>query len=284
MRQEISGPGVYDDMPDEVYHGDPTPEGSLSNSGAKHLIPPSTPAHFKHWRERGDKPKREFDFGHAAHSLVLGRGLQVHVVKADNWKKRAAQDERDAAYERGEAPLLEREWDAVQDMAQALREHPEAAALLDPARGKPEQSLFWRHDRTGVMLRCRLDLMPHAVPAGRRYILADYKTTTDASTDAFMRSAAEFGYHRQRAFYCAAVKALGIHPEPEFLFVAQERKPPYLVNVVQLDDEAERLGRIEMEQAVNIYARCVESGRWPGYSGVQLGTLPRWFTYGKDIA
>jgi hypothetical protein len=286
LGDEISAPGVYD-LPDDVYHADPAPTldgGSLSSSGAKKLLPPKTPAHFAWWRQHGQAPKAAFDFGHAAHAEVLGRGLPIDVLPWRDWRTKAAQTARAESYAAGRVPLLEDDHAVVVEMAAALREHPLASALLAPERGKAEQSLFWRHDRTGVWLRARLDHLPHPVAPGRRYVVADYKTADDASDDAFSRTAASYGYHLQQAFYVAGVRAVGVHPDPRFLFVVQEKAAPYLVNVVQLDDEAATLGRRRFDQAVNLFARCTRDGVWPGYGdGVSLVTLPRWVTLGEDL-
>ncbi|MBO0827768.1 MAG: hypothetical protein J2P24_08300 [Streptosporangiales bacterium] len=46
----ITEPGVYN-LPAAVYHADPVPGGSLSQSGAKKLLPPSCPALYRYWAD-----------------------------------------------------------------------------------------------------------------------------------------------------------------------------------------------------------------------------------------
>jgi hypothetical protein len=73
------------------------------------------------------------------------------------------------------------------------------------------------------------------------------------------------------------VRALGLDEDPAFLFVFQEKTPPYLVTVVQLDDEAEAAGRARNELAMEIWRDCTQAGVWPGYSqDIELITLPPW--------
>ena len=147
--QVITRPGVYD-LSEHAYHADPVPEGSLSVSGAKRLLPPSCPARFA-WERRHERAERRvFDLGHAAHRLVLGAGAELMVVDAENWRTRAAQQARDAAYAAGTTPLLRHEYDAVQAMATALRDHPVAGRLFTAGRGRPEQSLFWQDEEHGL--------------------------------------------------------------------------------------------------------------------------------------
>lgn len=278
MRQEISGPGVYDRMPEGTYHSDPAPAatgGSLSSTGARKLIQPGTPAGFDYWRNNPEPPSDTFDFGRAAHRYVLTEGAALHVVDAGDWRTNAAKAERDQARAAGRIPILPKHVDTVKAMAAQIRAHPWARRLLDPARGRPEQSLFWLDD-TGVYCRARVDLLPHPV-GGRRFVLADYKTTKDASRDAIMRSLWDHRYDVQDAWYRAAVRALGLADDPEFVFVFQEKTPPYLVNVVELDRDTLLLGRRGMRHAIDLFASCTRSGQWPGYPvDIDVVGMPAW--------
>lgn len=272
----ITEPGVYDAIPDRVYHADPVPAGSLSVSGAKLLLPPSCPAKFAWERAHPPLPKDTYSFGHAAHKLVLGVGPDLVVVDTDDWRTKAAKEAKTAALADGNVPLLRHEHDVVQAMAAAIRNHRLAARLLAPGTGLPEQSLFWADPDTGVWLRGRVDWLRHP-RAGKRLILVDYKTCDNASDEAFARTAYDYGYHRQDPWYVDGAKALGLDDDPAFVFVLQEKTPPYLVNVVELDPVAVEIGRDQNRRAITIFRRCQETGRWPGYGDdVQSIALPAW--------
>lgn len=272
----IDEPGLYPDMPANVYLADPVPGGSLSSSGARRLLPPSCPALFKHWRDGATEYKPEFDFGHAAHREVLGAGAELVVIDADDWRTKAARAERDAAYAAGLTPILAHDYQVVLAMAAALRAHPVAAALFAPGSGAPEQTLVWRDQATGVQCRARLDWLP-GPRAGRRLVVPDYKTCRSAAPDNLQREIHNFGYHQQAAWYLDGVTALGLDPAPLFVFVFQEKTAPYLVTVVRLDRVAMQVGRYLNRQARETYARCVREDRWPGYSDdIELIPLPAW--------
>lgn len=261
--------GAHFEVPDEQYHRDPVPGGSLSASGAKRLLPPSTPAHFAHWRAAGEEYKAEFDLGHAAHRLVLGTGLVIHRVEARDWRTNAAKAEAAKAREVGEVPLLADDHDRVVAMAAALRADPVASKLFRDG-GRAEVTIVWRDPATGVMRRGRIDWWI------RRYVV-DYKTTVSAETAAMERSIANYGYHQQLAGYCDGVKILGLVPDPVPLLVAQEKTPPYLVNVLQLDEVSMRIGRQRNARALEVYRDCTAAGVWPGYSDrVSFASVPRW--------
>lgn len=287
LRQVIAGPGAFDGMPLATYHDDPTPledGGSLSHSGAVQILPPRTPAHFAYWRANAPKVKQEWTFGAAVHTEVLGDGAPVEVVKADNWRTNAAKEAAATARALGRLPLLEREADIIPQMVQRVREHPRAGALLDLSRGVAERSYFWRHPRTKRWCRSRPDYSPN--PGGRRFIMVDYKTANHADEDSFGKATAEHGYHIQHAMACAAIRNLGIHDNPEMVFVVQEKEPPFEVAVHFLPFTAMVLGERKYDQAVTLYDQCVTSGKWPGFGGVTaeplLTVLPRWATYGEE--
>lgn len=266
----MSAPAVRT-MPEADYFG----HDALSCSGAKRLLPPSCPAIFAYEREHGRPEKRAYDFGHAAHAKVLGVGAPVVVVQADDWRSKAAREQRDEAYANGYTPLLAAEAAQVDGMATALASHPIASALFDPAHGKPEQSLFWQDKRTGVQRRARLDWLPEARDG--RVIVADYKTTRSANPTALAKSADEYGFHMQAAWYMDGVIALGLAEFAGFVFVCQEKNPPYLVTCIELDADAVTIGRGLNDRALEVYAECSATGEWPGYTDdIELLSLSGW--------
>lgn len=277
----VDGPGVYPEIPDDVYHADAACEEiTLSASGAKKLLPPSCPAMFKWELDNPPAPKRQFDFGHAAHKLVLGVGLDVVVIDAENYRTKAAQKAQKEAHAQGKAPLLRAEWETVQAMAAALREHPVASAVLRPDAGAPEVSLYWRDTVTSVLRRARLDWLPHEPTALDRLIVTDYKTAADADPRGFASAAARYRYHLSAATYIEAVRALELAEDLAFLFIVQSKEPPHLVSVVELDHEALQIGRALNRRAVDTFAACMTTDTWPAWSeDVVRVSLPRWAAY-----
>lgn len=273
--ETITDPGVYDELPAQVYHADPVPGGSLSVSGAKTLLPPSCPALFD-WERRHRRPdRRVFDLGHAAHRYVLGVGAELAVVDAENWRTRAAQHQRDEAYAAGKTPLLTHEHDTVQAMAVSLRDHPIASLLFAEGSGRAEQSLFWKESEFGIWRRARVDWLPNEA-RGERMIVADYKTTTSAAPTDLESSMYRRGYHQQAVWYADGIRALGLASDVAFLFILQEKTPPYLVTVAEPSADALRAGRELNRHAMRIYRDCTQTGYWPSYShGIEQIGLPR---------
>jgi len=273
---EITEPGVYD-LPAEIYHGDPVPGGSLSSGGARKLLPPSCPAKFRWWADHGQDPKPEFDFGHAAHLEVLGAGIPVQVIDVDDWRTKAAKEQLATARAAGLTPVKTEQWETVLAMAAALREHPEASALFEPGTGLAEQSLFWPDGEFGVWRRARPDWLPHWRRHDGTMVIPDYKTCVSANPPDLEKAMVAHGYDQQAAWYLDAVTAVLGESQVEFVFVFQEKTPPYVVSVMVPDIVAVRRGRLRNRLALALFRECRERGVWPGYiEGVGSLLLPRW--------
>jgi hypothetical protein len=259
--------GLHDDLDERIYHAHPT---SLSVSGAKTIL--KAPALYQ-WERAHPVFKSVFDFGSAAHKMVLGVGPELVVHKSEAKSPKATNAWRDEQIEcraRGAILLLPEEHDRVAAMAQALRKHGMAARLL--SNGTPEVSAFCTDPDTGIMRRSRFDWNE---PTG---ILADYKTAVSAEPNAFAKAAAQYGYHQQSGWYQDIAVDLGIDVRG-FVLIVQEKDPPFLVSVIQLDEEAEAVGRALNRCALRIYAECTESGEWPGYRAedeITSVSLPAW--------
>lgn len=273
-RIQVTRPGVYD-LPPEVYHADPAPVASLSSTGARRLLPPSCPALFAYEREHGSTESRELDLGKAAHRHVLGIGPELVTVNADNYLTKAAKTQRDEARAGGAVPLLAREAEQVAAMAAVIRANPTAAALL--SNGRAEQAMFWVDAATGVWCRTMLDWLPTA-RAGQVMYVPEYKTTRSASPERLDRLVLDHGYHIQAAWALEGIDVLGLAQVAEWVWIWQEKTPPYLITVAPIRDIALRIGRDLVRQAIDKYAKCTATGRWPGYGDdelVHVG-LPGW--------
>jgi hypothetical protein len=265
----VTSPGIYDEIPEDIYHRDtalaPELGRSLSASGAKVLL--RNPARFAYEREHPAPPRDVFDLGSAAHSVILGDGPEIVAVEHTTWQTKAAKDEREQCRTTGRIPLLRKDFDAVGRMADAVKSHPLAGAILTD--GKPEQSVYWIDEPTGVTCRARVDWL-------RAGHIVDLKTAADGSPDGFGKAAGNFAYHLSAAHYRAGIHAVTGEWLP-FVLVVVEKDAPHFVSVHQFDDEFLDIGAARMRQAIELFAECESSGVWPAY-GDDINTLtpPRW--------
>jgi len=268
---------LFPDMSEETYHGDPVPGGSLSSSGARAILPPNAPARFKWERDHPQPTKKVFEFGSAAHRLVLSKGNDIVEVKAKDWRTKSAKMQASVARAFNRIPLLTKDMAIVEAMAKAIKDHPLAASLLDPDSGDAEQTGIWTDGDSEINCRVRFDWLPF--DTGKRMLIPDYKTCVSAEPKALAKSFYNYGYHQQADWYLSGARALKLcGDDAVFLFICQEKTAPFLVTVAQLDAEAMRVAADRNRQARDLFAECTAADRWPDYTDQQLATisLPAW--------
>lgn len=258
--------GVVEDLPDRVYHSDVE---TLSSTGARKIL--RSPARFKWDLDHPSPYKRQFEIGHAAHTMVLSAGAAIERIDADSYRTKDARHLREEALAEGKTPLLPREYDQVTDMYQACLDHPVVGKLIERDDLVREASMFWLDGATGAACRARPDLA-----TADWSLLIDYKTTVDASPVGFAKSLGNFWYHCQQSWYQDAVEHFtGI--SPMFVFIAQEKTPPYQVGIYELDPVAVEIAQAMNHKARTIWKTCVETGEWPGYTPNPVTiALPAW--------
>lgn len=135
--------------------------------------------------------------------------------------------------------------------------HPIAKQLLNG--GVAEKTFTWIDENTRAKCKCR----PDKLNQERKFIL-DLKSTEDASDRGFRNSAIKYRYDVQSAFYTDGLIANNIDIE-KFIFIAVEKKPPYLVNIFFSDFNTLNVGREKYNKNLNTYMDCILNEEWEGY-------------------
>lgn len=271
----IDAPGLYYDVPDELYHADPVTGLSLSSSVAKLLVSKS-PRHAWYAHPRLNKsllmepedstPAK--DFGTAVHTIALGQGRPIKEVPFDDFRKGAAQEMRDAARAAGQVPLLSRRLQAARTVAEALRDQlatTEFGALLD--KGRAEVTGVW-NDVEDVRCRMRVDWLPEAALAGGHITALDLKTTGEsAAPEEWHRHAFDMGYDIQDELYRRGLKELipGTR-SVRFVFIAIEQDAPHGLTIHEFGGHARAEAEQLLDMAMALWSACLDRDKWPGYS------------------
>ncbi|BEV44386.1 hypothetical protein [Afipia carboxidovorans] len=284
----IVSPGVYYDMPSDEYFADPCPEPSLTQSLAKVLI-----AHSPlHARQEHPRLKVEVDdeaddeaekyikakaIGNAAHKIMLGRGKEVAIVDAPDFKSKAAKDAGDDAAAAGHVIILRKHHLIAQRMvlSGAMQldaiEGAERAFKRDAGDGEVVIACKYR----GVWLRQMLDW-----PTKDLREVWDYKTTglsaSPYETGKLMSSA---GWNVQAAMTDIILGEL----DPEgagrrrYFFVPHEQYSPFALSVCEVGEAALTIGRKKIEYAIDRWIECMSSRKWPAYPlRIIRPELPEW--------
>lgn len=256
------------EMSDREYHS----HNSISNSGLA-LLASKTPAHFfaSLTTPRADTPA--FREGRNIHCAVLEPDrFNAQYCVMPKFDMRRTVDKQLAAEfheaNHGKTCIDKEEAERCLAIQNSVRAHPMAAALLQG--GNAERSYFTNDPITGVAVRTRPDYETE-------YCLVDLKTTLDASSEGFARSAYAYRYHQQAAFYLDTMEwATGIKRN-SFFFIAVEKSPPYAVQVFRASEAFIARGREAYREALNTYADCLQTGVWPAYNEAASGlNLPPW--------
>jgi hypothetical protein len=241
--------GMLYGLDDPTYRAAP----GLSSTGVKLML--DSPAKYRWTMDHPTGTKTAFDLGIAVHAEILGEGLEVEVLDYPGYTTKAAREARDDVRRQGKIPLLTEQWEQVRGMRDAILAHDDARTLLE-LPGDSEVSCFWTDPYTGVPLKGRFDRLASSAP-----ILIDLKSTAMSARPSSLRAYAG-ETHR-------------------FIHVVAETTPPHLVSVDELDQEFLTIAEERRRHAIDDYARCIETGDWPGFApGIARVQPPRW--YGLD--
>lgn len=256
--------GIHPGIDEAAYHAD---RASLSSTGAKTIVTHGLRA-FR-WQQDHPVHKDSFDLGTVVHALILGVG-EYQVLEHDSWRTKAAQAERDDARANGRTPILEKDYDAALDMANAVMENKLAAAILTD--GQPEVSAWAEDLETGIVMRGRIDYL-------RDRAIVDVKTSgKPVDPMQWERTAWDFRYGLQAWWYSRVLELNG-EPERPFLWVALSKDAPHEVYVHQASTELLERGREDGDKALRLYGDALASGKWPGLADdqqIHQTGLPRW--------
>lgn len=235
-----------------------------------------SPAHFKWAKEHPPEKTKALVFGAALHKMILEpETFEEEFALAPIMNKRTKdgrlQLEWFLAENEGKDVIDADDLNVITAMHGSIRSNKYARALLT---GKHEVPYFWTDDLTGEKCKVRVDSIRTDAP-----IIADIKTCTDASTEAFSRDMIKYGYDLQAYMYTHGVEMVTGKPH-QFVFIAIEKTPPYVINILQADGYVMMRGESIFREFLGMYHDCKETGNWYGYTGfsgmINNLTLPGW--------
>lgn len=236
-----------------------------------------SPAHFQHALL---EPITDTD------EKILGRATHIAVFEPDLFNSRTAKWEGGRRYgkdwdafkaeNRGRELLTESMHEKALAIGQAVRRDEHAAKFLKD--GRSELTLIWTH-----VFEALTEAMPGyeirskgRIDFDRKESIVDLKTTGSAKPSRFERTAADFHYHAKAAWYADGYFRITGERKP-FDIIAVETKPPYVVQVYNVEDEELELGRKKYREWLDRYAFCKATNKWIAYSdGPVRLTLPKW--------
>lgn len=245
--------GKSEYISNETYHAQ---KDFTSSSGLVRLIQ-GTPKHYKSYLENKEEPTEAMRFGTAVHAAVLETELfkSKYVQKPENMSFATKDGKIWRDEQVGKEIVSFDDYNTIRSIYSAVMSDSEANDYLtDSGR---EESFFWRDDDSGILCRCRTDIL-------KDNTIVDLKTTEDASDDGFFKAVLRYGYSYQAAFYLRGLKAVtGIDHTFKFLMV--EKSAPYALNVHELGPQTLAHANSKITYALQMLKECQETGTYPGY-------------------
>lgn len=262
-------PGLYESIPNEVYHND---KEWLSSSQIKVAL---GSAHaFKYFVLDGKGKKettKSLSFGSVVHKLVLENDdfhNEYFVADADGIDMRTkVGKEMHAALtiEAGTRTMVTRsDYDNAIKCYDSVMGHKDAARLLN-LPGLSEASIYVELPHTlpsGEEVQFKVRVRPDRLAHGNAII--DLKTTKNASKDSFTKDAlSPWGYHYDvsAALYVRAVAKLTGEVLP-FTFIAVRNDQPWECGVYNLGPDSMHVGAVRLDKALNTIILSERAGLW----------------------
>jgi hypothetical protein len=207
----------------------------------------------------GRAATKSMDNGTIAHALALGQSLDDIVrIDAPDYRKKAAQEARDAAHAAGKTPVLDKDFLRIIEASNAaVRKLRESGYVLS---GESEKVLAWT--KNGCPCRAKLD---HVLTNPHTIIDLKFGDAGSAHPDEVDKHVGNFGYHTQAAAYSEGFEECGIGTMPFYRLIFSELTPPHIQTIARLSGERMQVGRSRWERAQKLWVRCLETDKWPDY-------------------
>jgi len=303
------GPGVYEDVPAEVYHSWPY----ASNSRLGKLVPPSTPRKLREYLDEPAKGTKAMREGRILHAAVLepdvykrdyvrssqciaqtGKGGQCKNDGAWPLKggkgsvctthlEKAARDGMPYDIDTDLVIVSDTDHAMVHAVRESIAQHPRAGAFLRSENAITELSIVWDDPHTGVRCKARWDWYDRFMVGGT---IMDLKGARDASVEGFRKDGFWNGYHRQGTLYLMGARELDL-PVHHFALLAAEKVAPFDLTIHRITEtligylprrgeEPTNCAR-QMHALLRLWDKCQRTGEYPGYSeDVQDFELREW--------
>lgn len=244
---------------------------ALSYSGLKEFA--KSPAHFKYWLTKQDEATEAMKFGSALHAALLEPDKLAVQEGGTTWRTKGFKDFEAENNEKVCVP--EDAFRIIELMTTSLLGNMTVKGML--SRAEKETELFWEDNDYSFKCKCKIDML---YVQNDTAIIADIKTTDDATPSAVAKTIANFKYHWQASWYPDAVRQCRGIKDVRFLWIFVEKKPPYSVGLYEPDAEMLDVAHRQIQELLPDYAECLEKDHWPSISSqTQTISLPKWATY-----
>jgi hypothetical protein len=257
--------------------------GAIRRISPSRLVPALTS--MLAYREQEPAENADLAFGRAYHAALIEPEVYAtrfawapRVDRRTKAGKLAHEDFLADCRASGKEPLtptLGKNQATIEAMKSRMVAHPVRKWLR--AQGGFEVAVLWTDPELGP-LKGRLDKL--AAADTDRPVIVDLKSTSARLTiESLEREVAAHNYAMKAAMYCDGVQAV-TGKAPRFLWIFQEKTPPYDILPLAADDETLGIGREEYRLALARVRHAERTNEWPGVcdapGAIPTGGLPEY--------
>lgn len=265
--------GFIEQISNDVYHSG----HELSSSAVKCLCRSGLDYHYTY--RLGNKTENA--------SMFLGSVFHCMILEPDKFKDRYVYDhdypnidrrtkDGKLAYDKLQKEIGTREVISVKDYVvldqMEASFHSDSSTLKFYNAYKKELSAYWveNFQDQEIPCRARFDMLTEDD------IIADIKTTQDATPEEFSHNIYKYMYHISAAWYCRGFERVTGRAPKGFVFIACSTKPPYSTYVYQLDEGSIDVASRRIDKALSTYIECKKTDLWPKKKYPTMIGLPDW--------
>tara|TARA_R110002020_G_scaffold33491_1_gene101898 strand:+ start:581 stop:1354 length:774 start_codon:yes stop_codon:yes gene_type:complete len=201
-----------------------------------------SPQHLLRYMQGYQQESKALDIGKAFHTMVLEPSKIDNQVVVFEGKTRRGKVWDEFSIQNADKTIVSTsEWNMINNMSNILFENEQAMSFINSSNHEVVE--VWQNK--GINCKGKADMVTTNVDDKK--VLIDLKTTRDSSPESFRRSAYNYGYDRQAAFYLDGFDA------DEFWFLVIEKESPYRIGIYKASEEFIEGGRQKNQELLKQY-------------------------------
>ncbi|CAI3933951.1 PD-(D/E)XK nuclease-like domain-containing protein [Commensalibacter communis] len=274
---EITEADIYYDMPASIYHSDPCPTPSLSNSLIRDLLDKS-PYHaaWKHPRfitpSKSEKePTQAMIMGTVLHNLILNKGNDICIIRYDDYRNPKANKLKKEAFSANKTPILEKYFDNIYECAETALIKLKFHVISDAFFSESDNEVVMSWQEGNIWCRSMIDKLPK----NPTYPIFDIKGTNCSGSPFEWQNKLMTTYRTQGVFYERGLEKLTGQKRPATHFVVIEMFEPFEVSVFTIDNQLQELAEQEIERAIKLWEVTIQKDDLDGYTNEIICVEPK---------
>lgn len=209
------------------------------------------------------EPSKSMFLGLMAHARILERREENYAVMPDGLDGRTSAGKQFKEANAGKTVITQEDYAQYKRMVGAVEACADVQYLLSKAV-ECEIGIVQQYRDTAI--KGKIDCL--IKDESGKYAILDLKTTQSCDPREFSRSACNFRYFLQAAWYQSLVALeYGLDYPVPYMWLAVENSEAADVCIFQPPADGLEMGQKQMDKAIELHKECTKTGKWNGYGG-----------------